>query len=98
MVRDAPVLLLDEPTTGLDGESAQRILAPLRRLMDGRATIVIAHDLMTVREATRIAVLDHGGVVDTGTHAELLARCGLYRRLYDARGAEVVPLAAGAAG
>jgi ABC-type multidrug transport system fused ATPase/permease subunit len=98
MVRDAPVLLLDEPTTGLDGESAQRILAPLRRLMDGRATIVIAHDLVTVREATRIAVLDHGGVVDTGTHAELLGRCGLYRRLYEARGADVVPLAAGVAG
>jgi ATP-binding cassette, subfamily B, bacterial len=92
MIRDAPVLLLDEPTTGLDAQSAQRILDPLRRLMAGRATIVIAHDLLTVRDATRIAVLDHGRVVDTGRHDELLGRCGLYRELWAARGAEVVEL------
>jgi ABC-type multidrug transport system fused ATPase/permease subunit len=92
MVRDAPVLVLDEPTTGLDAQSAQRILEPMRRLMAGRATIVIAHDLLTVREATRIAVLDEGRVADTGTHAELLARSGLYRTLWEARGAEVVEL------
>jgi ATP-binding cassette, subfamily B, bacterial len=94
MVRDAPVLLLDEPTTGLDAPSAQRILEPLRRLMEGRATIVIAHDLLTVREATRIVVLDAGRVVDTGAHAELLGRCGLYRELWEARGGEIVALAA----
>jgi ATP-binding cassette subfamily B protein len=92
MIRDAPVLLLDEPTTGLDARSAERILEPLRRLMAGRATIVIAHDLLTVRDATRIAVLDRGRVVDTGTHEELLAGCGLYRELWAARGAEVVTL------
>ena len=92
MVRDAPVLVLDEPTTGLDAASAQRILAPLRRLMSGRATIVIAHDLLTVREATRIAVLDAGRVVDTGTHAQLLGRCALYRQLWEARGGNVVDL------
>jgi ABC-type multidrug transport system fused ATPase/permease subunit len=92
MVRDAPVLLLDEPTTGLDAQSAQRILDPLRRLMAGRATIVIAHDLLTVRDATRITVLDAGGVVDTGRHDELLGRCGLYRELWAARGGDVVRL------
>ncbi len=92
MIRDAPVLLLDEPTTGLDAQSAQRILDPLRRLMAGRATIVIAHDLLTVRDATRIAVLDRGRVIDTGGHEELLARCRLYRELWAARGAEVVTL------
>jgi ABC-type multidrug transport system fused ATPase/permease subunit len=92
MIRDAPVLLLDEPTTGLDAPSAQRILEPLRRLMAGRATIVIAHDLLTVRDATRIAVLDGGRVVDTGRHEELLARCALYRELWEARGADIVPL------
>jgi ATP-binding cassette, subfamily B, bacterial len=92
MIRDAPVLLLDEPTTGLDAQSAQRILDPLRRLMAGRATIVIAHDLLTVRDATRIAVLDRGRVIDTGRHDELLARCGLYRELWAARGADVVAL------
>jgi ATP-binding cassette subfamily B protein len=97
MVRDAPVLLLDEPTTGLDAQSAQRILEPLRRLMAGRATIVIAHDLLTVREATRIAVLDGGRVLDTGTHTELLARSGLYRELWEALGGDVVPLAVEAA-
>jgi ATP-binding cassette, subfamily B, bacterial len=64
----------------------------MRRLMDGRTTIVIAHDLLTVREATRIAVLDAGRVVDTGTHAELLARCPLYRTLWEARGGDVVDL------
>jgi ATP-binding cassette, subfamily B, bacterial len=92
MIRDAPVLLLDEPTTGLDAPSAQRILEPLRRLMAGRATIVIAHDLLTVRDATRIAVLDGGRVVDTGRHEELLGRCALYRELWSARGADVVEL------
>ncbi len=92
MVRDAPILVLDEPTTGLDARTAQRILGPMRRLMAGRATIVIAHDLLTVREATRIAVLDAGRVVDTGTHAELLGRCPLYRTLWEARGGEVVDL------
>jgi len=97
MVRDAPILVLDEPTTGLDAQSAQRILEPMRRLMSGRATIVIAHDLLTVRDATRIAVLDAGRVVDTGTHAELLGRCALYRTLWEARGAEVVELPVGAA-
>ena len=92
MVRDAPILVLDEPTTGLDARTAQRILGPMRRLMAGRATIVIAHDLLTVREATRIAVLDAGRVVDTGTHAELLGRCPLFRTLWEARGGEVVDL------
>jgi ATP-binding cassette, subfamily B, bacterial len=92
MVRDAPILVLDEPTTGLDAATAQRILGPMRRLMAGRATIVIAHDLLTVREATRIAVLDAGRVVDTGTHAELLGRCAPYRTLWEARGGEVVDL------
>jgi ATP-binding cassette, subfamily B, bacterial len=92
MVRDAPILVLDEPTTGLDAGTAQRVLGPMRRLMDGRTTIVIAHDLLTVREATRIAVLDAGRVVDTGTHAELLGRCPLYRTLWEARGGDVVDL------
>jgi ABC-type multidrug transport system fused ATPase/permease subunit len=94
MIRDAPVLLLDEPTTGLDAQSAQRILDPLRRLMAGRATIVIAHDLLTVRDATRIVVVDAGRVVDTGRHDELLGRCGLYRELWAARGGDIVPLGA----
>jgi ABC-type multidrug transport system fused ATPase/permease subunit len=82
MVRDAPVLILDEPTTGLDAESGQRLLEPLRRLMQGRATIIISHNLATVRDATTILTLQHGRVAERGTHAELLARGGAYATLY----------------
>jgi ABC-type multidrug transport system fused ATPase/permease subunit len=86
MVRDAPVLLLDEPTTGLDVGSGRRIMEPLRRLMAGRTTVVISHNLLTVRDATRIVVLDHGRVVEQGSHDELLARGGTYAGLHRLNG------------
>ncbi|QLJ01341.1 ABC transporter ATP-binding protein [Streptomyces sp. NEAU-sy36] len=82
MIRDAPVLLLDEPTTGLDAASGRRIMEPLRRLMAGRTTVVISHNLLTVRDATRIVVLDGGRVVEDGAHAELLDHDGTYARLH----------------
>lgn len=82
MLRDAPILILDEPTTGLDSATTEQIMGPLRRLMDGRATIIISHNLMTVREATEIIVLEAGCVTDRGTHDELLRRGGTYARLY----------------
>lgn len=82
MIRDAPVLLLDEPTTGLDVRSGRRIMDPLRRLMAGRTTVVISHNLLTVRDATRIVVLDHGRVIEQGAHEDLLRRGGTYARLH----------------
>jgi ATP-binding cassette subfamily B protein len=82
ILRDAPVLVLDEPTTGLDAMAARRVIKPLRRLMQGRTTIMITHDLNLAPDADRILVVDRGRVVETGRHDELLARGGAYARLH----------------
>ena len=82
MLRDAPILLLDEATSALDADAERKVQAALRRLMQGRTTIVIAHRLSTVIDADAIFVIDHGQVVETGRHAELLASGGTYARLY----------------
>lgn len=84
-LKDAPVLVLDEPTSSIDSRTEGVILDALARLMQGRTTFIIAHRLSTVRHADHILVLDDGQVVEHGTHAELLARGGHYRALSDAQ-------------
>lgn len=82
ILKDAPLLLLDEATSALDTESEALVQEALARFMVGRTTIVIAHRLSTIKHADRVIVLDGGRVVEEGTHEQLLAAGGLYRRLY----------------
>lgn len=82
MLKDAPVLILDEATAALDNESERLVQDALNRLMPDRTTLVIAHRLSTIEHADQVLVLDHGRLVEQGSHAELIARDGLYAHLH----------------
>jgi len=83
IIRNSPILIMDEPTTGLDAASEEIVFEALARLMEGKTSIVIAHRLATVRRADVIFVIDGGSIVEQGTHDDLLARGGLYAELYE---------------
>ncbi|WP_205953579.1 lipid A export permease/ATP-binding protein MsbA [Pseudoxanthomonas winnipegensis] len=85
MLKDAPILILDEATAALDNESERLVQDALTQLMPHRTTLVIAHRLSTIEHADQVLVLDHGRLVEQGTHAELLARGGLYAQLHGAQ-------------
>jgi subfamily B ATP-binding cassette protein MsbA len=82
IIRNAPILILDEPSSGLDAASEQLVFDALNRLMEGKTSIVIAHRLATIRRADVIFVINDGRVVESGTHKDLLARGGLYSEFY----------------
>ena len=98
VLKDPPILVLDEATSAVDNETEAAIQRSLARLSVGRTTLVIAHRLSTIRHAHRIAVLAGGRLVESGTHDELLDRDGIYASLWKVQTGEVVPEAEAAAG
>ncbi|MFN8901362.1 MAG: lipid ABC transporter permease/ATP-binding protein, partial [Lysobacteraceae bacterium] len=85
VLKDAPVLVLDEATAALDNESERLVQAALERLFPHRTTLVIAHRLSTIERADQVLVMDGGRIVEAGTHADLLARGGTYAQLHRAQ-------------
>jgi ATP-binding cassette subfamily B protein len=87
---DPPILILDEATSSVDTRTEMLIQRAMAGLMRGRTSFVIAHRLSTIRDANTILVMDHGRIVETGTHASLLARRGFYAELYESQFGEAL--------
>ena len=98
IIRNNPILILDEPTAALDTESERLVIEALERLMKGRTVITIAHRLSTIRDANKIIVLKGGVVAEEGTHDELLAKGGVYAELYRYNSVPRRPTAGSASG
>jgi subfamily B ATP-binding cassette protein MsbA len=92
LLKDAPILILDEATSELDSESESLVQSALNNLMTGRTVFVIAHRLSTIRRADVIAVLDNGSISERGTHEDLLAAGGVYARLYEIQFRDAEPV------
>ena len=97
IIRNTPILILDEPSSGLDAASEKLVFEALDRLMEGKTSIVIAHRLATIRRANCIFVLDDGTIVERGTHEELMRAGGLYSDLHDIQFAGRAPVSQRAA-
>lgn len=82
ILKDSPILLLDESTSALDAETESEVMTALQHLQAGRTTIIIAHRLSTIRNADRVVVLNEGRILATGTHQQVLEKCGLYRQMH----------------
>ena len=87
-LRNAPIILLDEPTVGLDAASEQKVAEAVRRLSQGKTTLIVSHQLATVADADLIVVLSAGRIVESGSHGELLEMGGLYKRLWETQQGE----------
>ena len=93
IVRDTPILILDEPTAGLDAGSEQSVIGALDALMKGRTSVVIAHHLGTIQHADVIFVINDSALVEQGTHEELLAKNGVYAELHRIQNPEEAQIA-----
>jgi subfamily B ATP-binding cassette protein MsbA len=93
IIRDTPILILDEPATGLDSASEKLVFEALDRLMERRTVVVIAHRLSTIQRADIIYVIEEGRIAESGRHGELLDRNGVYARLYHMQFAGELPRA-----